>query len=329
MNGNKKNKAQLISELEKSESGIMTKLVGYFTVERNVIGLSLLLGLLIWIIDAIIDPLFPHELSFIESLITKTTTHELYMRSFIVLCFLIFSIIISRILAKRKKTEIALEETNKSLHDLVYITSHDLQSPLVTIEGFASKLLEDYRDKLGKDVEHRLMRLKENAKKMHDLVLSLLDFSRLSTIKFPNESFDPVKIIKDIISGDLSLMLEQAEAVVNIEEMPDIFGDKQRIEGVFRRLILNSIKYGGKNIIVGFKNGVYFVKDDGIGIPESQLEKIFSPGERLKVINVEGTGMGLTFCRNVINKHNGKIWVESKEKNKGSTFYFTIEKHRR
>ena len=113
MNDKTKTKAQLIAELEKSESGIMTKLVGYFTVERNVIGFSLLLGLLIWIIDAIFDPAFPHELSFIESLITKTTTHELYTRSFIVVCFLIFSIIISRILVKRKEAEEEIKNLSK------------------------------------------------------------------------------------------------------------------------------------------------------------------------------------------------------------------------
>lgn len=232
-------------------------------------------------------------------------------------------------ITEKKKTELDLKEMNKNLEDLVYITSHDLQSPLVSMEGFASKLLEDYKEKLGEDGEHRLIRLKENAKKMHDLVLSLLDLSRLNTEKFRYESFDPAKIIKEIISGDLSLFIEQADVVVKVEKTPEIYGDKKRIEGVFRRLILNSVMYGGKKIIVGFENGAYFVKDDGIGIPESQTEKIFSPGERLKVVKVEGTGMGLTFCRNVINKHNGEIWVEPEGENKGSTFYFTIEKHRR
>ena len=169
------------------------------------------------------------------------------------------------------------------------------------------------------------MRLKDNAKKMHDLVLSLLDISRLNTIFYTHESCNPSLLIKEIISGDLSLLIEQFGVVITVDNMPDIFGDKLRIEGVFRRLISNAVEYGGRRISIGYRNRAYYVKDDGIGVPESQAEKIFFPGERLKVIKVDGTGMGLAFCLNVINKHNGKIWVESKGENEGSTFYFTIE----
>jgi len=227
-------------------------------------------------------------------------------------------------ITERKQAEESIKALNQSLEEMVYIASHDLQTPLVSMQGYASELLEDYKDRLDDNGVYCLTRLRANAQRMHALVLSLLDISRLNTKKYPYESFDPRKLVDNAIH-DLSLAIERAEAQIEVEEMPPIYGDRQRIAGVFRNLLSNAIVYGGKHITVGFKDEVYYVKDDGIGIPENQLEKIFTPGERLKFADAEGVGMGLTFCQKVINQHGGKIWAESEGTNKGTTFYFTLK----
>ncbi|MCP4630605.1 MAG: PAS domain-containing sensor histidine kinase, partial [bacterium] len=87
----------------------------------------------------------------------------------------------------------------------------------------------------------------------------------------------------------------------------------------------NAIMYGGDKIIIGYQNQKFYIQDNGIGIPENQLEKIFSPTERLKMVEAEGVGMGLTFCKKVIRQHGGEIWAESEGLNKGAKFYFTLQ----
>jgi len=226
---------------------------------------------------------------------------------------------------ERKKAEEALKETNQSLEELVYIASHDLQSPLISMEGFATDVLNNYRDKLDEQGVHQLERIKANVQRMHTLVLSLLDISRLNTKKNPFITFSTGKVVEKVLS-DLSLIIEKAGEKVETENMPNIFGDKTRIEVVFRNLVTNSVTYGGKNIEIGFADGTFFVKDDGIGIDKDQLENIFKPGERLKDIKAEGVGMGLTFCRKVINQHNGKIWAESD--GAGAILYFEVKTKR-
>lgn len=230
-----------------------------------------------------------------------------------------------RDITERKKTDATLREINKSLEEMVYITSHDLQVPLVSMEGYASELLETYKDKLDDEGIYCLSRLKTNAQRMHKLVLSLLDISRLNTRKYPHELFEPLDIVNNIIN-DLALVIEKAQAKIEILEMPPIVGDRQRIEIVFRNLISNAINYEGKNIKVGFNdiNKAYFVQDDGMGIPVDQLEKIFSPGERLKMNKADGVGMGLTFCEKVIKQHNGKMWAYSEGLKKGAIFFFKL-----
>lgn len=226
-------------------------------------------------------------------------------------------------ITERKNNEKALEEINKSLQDMVYVASHDLQVPLVSMEGYASELLSTYKDKLDEDGVYCLSRLQVNAQRMHKLVLSLLDISRLNTVNKDYEVFKLDKLIEKITS-DLALTIGESDVNIIVEELPELYADRIRIESVFRNLIINSIIYKGKTIVIGRENNFIYVKDDGIGIPESQLSRIFGPGERLKMINTEGVGMGLTFCKKVIEKHGGKIWASSQGSGKGATFFVDI-----
>lgn len=227
-------------------------------------------------------------------------------------------------ISKRVADEKAIKESNKNLQDMIYIASHDLQVPLVSMEGYASELLENYKSSLDDEGVYCLTRLQNNAQRMHKLVLSLLDISRLNTRAVQLSKFDLNETINKIIQ-DLSLTIEKNKTNIVINKLPNLYADKERIESVFRNLIQNSIIYDGENIIIGCINDIIYVKDDGIGIPRDQLNKIFLPGERLKIKKIDGVGMGLTFCKKVIEQHNGKIWAESEGNGKGSCFKLKLK----
>ena len=239
-----------------------------------------------------------------------------------------------KIAARKKKTKrvdaegdrrsnTADPENWKLLEEIVYIISHDLQVPLISMEGYATELEEKYKELLDEDGIYCLGRLKANTRRMYLLVLSLLDLSRLNTRKYPHESFEATQIVKEIVR-ELTTPNDTSGINIEVEEMPRMRGDKQRLAGVFRQLISNALMYGGKNITIGCRQGTWFVKDDGIGIPPNQLENIFKGGSRLKRVEVEGVGMGLTFCKYVIHQHGGQIWAESEGENKGAAFYFNV-----
>ena len=231
---------------------------------------------------------------------------------------------IARDITERKQAEEKIQELNQSLEEMVYVASHDLQVPLVSMEGFASELLDTYKERLDEEGVYCLTRLQANARRMHTLVLSLLDMSRLNTKINPPTVFEAREVIDHAI-WDSELLIEKSKTKIEFKNVPRIFGDKLRIITVFRNLITNAIIYGGDKIIIGYRDKMFYIQDNGIGIPINQLEKIFSPTERLKMVDVEGVGMGLTFCKKVIRQHGGKIWAESEGLNKGATFYFMLK----
>lgn len=218
----------------------------------------------------------------------------------------------------------------EDLREMIYIASHDLQVPIVSIEAYASELLEDFSESLHGDGEYCLKRLKTNAVRMHTLVLSLLDLSRLNTKSFPDEWIDTGKMTENILK-DLQISFEKSGASFHINgHLADIYGDRVRIEGVFRNIIVNALKFASTKISLSYtpERKTFVFCDNGIGIPEDQLEKIFKPGERLKQIDNEGAGMGLTFCKKVISKHGGDIYAESSGEKRGSCFTIVLPKKR-
>lgn len=224
---------------------------------------------------------------------------------------------------REKEAERALRESEENLRDLVYIASHDLQTPVVSLVGFSSQIIKQHADALSDRGRYALGRLKANAEHLHKLILSLLDLSRLNTVKNPHRKFSANAALNGVVK-DLELRIREAEADVDIKNLPDLVGDESRLTSVFRNLLSNSLKYGGKAIEIGYHDSVFYVKDDGIGIAPRNLEKVFNAGVRLKSITVDGVGMGLTFCKKVIAQHGGRIWVESEGEGKGSLFKFTL-----
>ncbi len=157
---------------------------------------------------------------------------------------------------------------------------------------------------------------------MKTLLQSLLDISRLNTHKNLFRTFDINGLINEI-KVDLASLIEENNARLVIEKMPPIYGDRHRMHSVYEHIIANAIIFGGSEIKIGYADKKYYIQDNGIGIKKSQLEKIFVPGTQLKEVNYDGVGMGLAFCKKVIELHKGKIWAESDE-NTGTTFYLSL-----
>jgi len=228
-----------------------------------------------------------------------------------------------------------LESSNKELDDFAYIASHDLKEPLRGIHNHSRFLLEDNEGKLDADSVGRLGRLVYLSQRMEKLVNDLLYFSRLGRQELAIQSTDINHVIADIEST-LDVMLEEHHVQITIPEtLPTITCDRLRVTEAFRNLITNAIKYNDKPekiIEIGFLSQfegfthVFYVKDNGIGIPVEFYNEVFRIFKRLqssKTNEEEGTGVGLTFVKKIIERHGGRIWLHS-EMGKGTSFYFTL-----
>jgi len=227
-----------------------------------------------------------------------------------------------------------LDEKNKELESFVYTVSHDLKAPLVSLEGFASILLNDYKESLDETGQLYLSRIRANVEKMGDLIQDLLELSRIGRIVHDYESVDATEIIEESLETLQPQLSERGAELVVQENLPLIICDRVRIKQVFENLIGNANKFMGEEndkpkIEVGFHEKgdffEFFVKDNGIGIQREYHEKVFEIFTRLGDVEVEGTGVGLAIVKKIVETHGGKIWIDS-EVGRGTTVYFTLPK---
>lgn len=245
--------------------------------------------------------------------------------------------LISRDITEKKKMQAKLltvseelKRSNTELEQFAYIASHDLQEPLRMVTSYLQLLEKRYKDKLDQDAQDFINYAVDGSKRMRNLILSLLEYSRINSVR-PFEKIDLNMLLKEVLEN-LSASVKENNAIIRINELPAIKGDPVLIAQLFQNLIENGIKFrNSKNpeiIISGeLKNDEYLfsVKDNGIGIEEKYLDKIFVIFKRLHSNEkYPGTGMGLAICKKIVEKHGGKIWAES-EVGKGSTFYFTLK----
>lgn len=225
-----------------------------------------------------------------------------------------------------------LSNKNAELEQFSYITSHDLQEPLNTIISF-SNLLEIEQDKLGEVGQKSIEVIKTSANRMKEFIISLLEYSRVGSDKEKTQ-VDVVQLIENL-KTDLSDIIEKSQATINYIGKPlKIAAFETDLKILFQNLIINGIKYIDEKtlpiITIDFEEESdqykFSVTDNGIGIPEDQFKKIFEVFQRLHARDkYSGTGIGLAYCKKVVELHNGEIWLDSVE-GKGSTFYFTLSK---
>jgi two-component system, LuxR family, sensor kinase FixL len=234
-----------------------------------------------------------------------------------------------------------LERSNQELDDFAYIASHDLKEPLRGLHNNATFLMEDYGPLLGEDGAHRLQRLGYLAQRMENLVNDLLYFSRLGRINLAIQETDPNEIVGEIQQMMDAFLKERHARIVLPKPLPRLVCDKPRITEVFRNLITNAVKYNDKPeriVEIGFleraetpdgpERNVFYVRDNGVGIDPKFHKEIFRIFRRLQQPEGEketGTGVGLTFVKKIIERHDGRIWLESKP-GEGATFYFNLNR---
>jgi PAS domain S-box-containing protein len=234
-----------------------------------------------------------------------------------------------------------LENSNRELDDFAYIASHDLKEPLRGLHNFSKFLLEDYADRLDDEGRNMLNTLASLTQQMESLLNALLHYSRLGRTELSIRETDLNQVVENVISM-FSIKIKETNAAVRIlKKLPTITCDHVRIAEVFQNLIGNALKYNdskGIEVEIGYLDDhpahpgetVYFVRDNGIGIAEKNLDAIFKIFHRLHPRNAYGggTGSGLTIVKKIINQHNGVIWAESPGKDRGTTFFFTLPQGR-
>jgi signal transduction histidine kinase len=239
---------------------------------------------------------------------------------------------IARLNAKRE-----LEESYKKLDDFAHIVSHDLKEPLRAIANYSSFLLEDYKEKLDEEGKKNLEMMQRLSIRMTNLISDLLRYSRAGKEETKIEKAPIGEIVNNILES-LDLKIKEKNILVKVGSgFPTIICSRVSMTEIFRNLIENGIKYNNsaqKELEIGYltnhkknpRGYVFFVKDNGIGIPEKHHKDIFEIFKRLhKKDEYEGgTGSGLAIVKKLVDQYNGDIWVESKE-GEGSTFYFYLD----
>ncbi len=240
---------------------------------------------------------------------------------------------------KVKERTIELEniatELSRSNHDLeqfAYVASHDLQEPLRMVASFTQLLEKRYSNKLDDKAHQYIQFAVDGAQRMQALINDLLVYSRVGTQAREFEVVDVNSILENVLKN-LSTIIENSNATIQIGEMPLIYAEKQQIGQVFQNLISNAIKFhGDSDPVVEIsatqveEEWVFRVKDNGIGIDQQFFDRIFVVFQRLHNRETySGTGIGLAIVKKIVERHEGKIGIES-EIGQGSTFIFTIPK---
>jgi PAS domain S-box-containing protein len=248
---------------------------------------------------------------------------------------------IGRDISEHKRTEEALaqktlelERSNAELEDFTHVVSHDLKEPLRGIEAFSGFLAEDYAGNLDERGRSYLKVLQDSAVRLRDLIDDLLQLSRIGRIQPQYRYVSMGSLLEEIVQG-MQFSLKDEDVDLHVApDLPALVCDPVRIRQVFENLISNAIKYCDKTppvieIACIEDQGAYTfsVGDNGPGIDPKYQENIFRIFQRLVLReDHEGSGVGLTICKKIIEGHGGRIWVESDGQGHGSIFSFSIPK---
>lgn len=233
-------------------------------------------------------------------------------------------------ITERKRAEEALARSNRELEQFAYVASHDLQEPLRGVVGFLELLQHRFGAQLNEDAARYIERALSAAMRMRSLISDLLAYSRVSTQGRPFESVDTNRVL-EVVQEDLRSTIEATGARVLAESLPRVNGDPTQLRQLFQNLVSNGIKFHSAApplVHVTAHRGDHFwrfsVKDNGIGIDPKYAERVFVIFQRLHGRSeYPGTGIGLAVCKRIVERHGGRIWLESAP-GQGATFHFTI-----
>jgi len=229
---------------------------------------------------------------------------------------------------RRKQEE--LVRSNAELEQYAYVASHDLQEPLRMISSYLQLIEQRYKGKLDRDADEFIAFAVNGATRMQQLINDLLAYSRVGT---HTKLFQPTASDKALAKAltNLQLAIQESKAKVTHDPLPTVVADDSQLTQLFQNLVGNAIKFHNKKALrvhisaqPGPNEWVFSIRDNGIGIDPSYTNAIFEMFQRLhNRTEYSGTGIGLAICKKIVERHGGRIWVES-QPNKGSTFYFTI-----
>ncbi|MEJ5199804.1 MAG: ATP-binding protein, partial [Anaerolineae bacterium] len=235
-----------------------------------------------------------------------------------------------------RQTLAELERSNADLEQFAYIVSHDLQEPLRMVSGFLGLLAERYQGQLDADADEFIAFAVDGARRMQNLINALLEYSRVTTRGRPPHPTDANAALADAL-WNLQVTIQEANATVTHDPLPTVLADSTQLMQLFQNLIGNAIKFRGTEppaVHISARPAAdsgptvkmweFSVRDNGIGIDPKYHDRIFGVFQRLHTQQqYPGTGIGLAVCKKIVERHGGRIWVES-EPGKGSTFYFTL-----
>jgi PAS domain S-box-containing protein len=236
---------------------------------------------------------------------------------------------------KRAERELArrtldLERSNAELERFAYVASHDLQEPLRAVASHVQILEQDYQGRLDAEADESIRCAVEGAQRMHDLINDYLAYSRIRTGSEPLLPTASGKAL-EIALNNLDRSIREASASVACDEMPRVLADSSQMVQLFQNLVGNAVKFRGDDpprirVSAVREEGAwrFSVSDNGIGIDPEHSSRIFSMFQRLHTQDrYPGTGIGLAICKKIVDRHGGRIWVES-QPGLGATFHFTL-----
>ncbi len=239
---------------------------------------------------------------------------------------------------QREALEISISELSRSNSDLqrfAYAASHDLQEPLRAISGFSELLSRRYAGKLDANADEYLSFVRAAAARMHGMIVNLLEYSRIDASPKPFEPCD-LNVVYRLATTNLHASIAELGAELQCEPLPTVMGDASQLLQLMQNLIGNAIKFHGPEtprvrLSAAQHNGAHWrisVRDNGIGIDVGDTERVFEVFKRLHPADrYPGSGIGLSACKRIIERHRGSIWIEPRDPvldERGSTFHFTL-----
>jgi len=232
--------------------------------------------------------------------------------------------------AQLRESAAELRQSNAELEQFAYVASHDLQEPLRMVASYTQLLSRRYKGKLDDDADEFIGYAVDGATRMQALINDLLTYARAGTRERPMVLTDVASIVDSVIA-DLTPSITEANATVTRSDLPTLVADPVQMTQLFQNLISNAIKFRGDTppaVRVTAERDKhqwrFGIEDNGIGIAQEYADRIFVIFRRLHSRDeYPGTGIGLSICKKIVERHGGRIWVESRPGD-GSTFFFTL-----